>query len=439
MDFAEPTTPPPAAPRAAALVFIFITVVLDVLALGIIVPVLPGLVRGFLGGDTARGAEIYGGFGTVWAAMQFGFAPVLGALSDRFGRRPVILLSNFGLGLDYVLMALAPNLGWLFVGRVVSGVTAASFPTAGAYIADVTPPEKRAAGYGMLGAAFGIGFVLGPALGGVLGNVNPRLPFWTAAALSLANACYGLCVLPESLPPERRAAFSWRKANPVAALDLLRSHRELLGLAACNVLSFLAHEVYPSVYVIYAGFRFGWNPRDVGLALAAAGVCGAVVQGALIRPAVTRLGERGAIFTGLGFGVLGFALYGLASRPWAFLLAIPLAALWGLAGPPTQSMMSRRVEGDEQGRLQGAMSSLRGITGMIGPALFTLTFAAFIPGGRMARAGGQVVGAPFLLSGGLLGGALLVALAVTTRRDEEVVGAVSLGRGEPPGFTSEVP
>ena len=436
----NPADPPPSllTARRAALVFIFITVVLDVLALGIIVPVLPGLVRGFLGGDTSRGAEYYGWFGTVWAAMQFGFAPVLGALSDRFGRRPVILLSNFGLGLDYVLMALAPNLGWLFVGRVVSGITAASFPTAGAYIADVTPPEKRAAGYGMLGAAFGLGFVLGPALGGVLGNVNPRLPFWTAAALSLANACYGLFVLPESLPPGRRAAFSWRKANPVAALDLLRSHGELLGLAASNVLGFLAHEVFPSVYVIYAGYRFGWNPREMGLALAGAGVCGAVVQGGLTRPVVARLGERGALFTGLVFGVLGFLLYGWAWRGEIFLLAIPLAALWGLAAPPAQSMMSRRVEASEQGRLQGANSSLRGITGMIGPVLFTSIFAAFIPGGRMARAGWQVPGAPFYLSSLLLCGGLLVAVAVTTRRDDVVIDADRVP-AEPPAFTSEVP
>ena len=435
MDSAD-TPPTPNARRAAALVFVFITVVLDVLALGIIVPVLPGLVRGFLGGDTARSAEIYGGFGTVWAAMQFGFAPVLGALSDRFGRRPVILLSNFGLGLDYLLMALAPNLGWLFVGRVISGITSASFPTAGAYIADVTPPDKRAAGFGMLGAAFGIGFVLGPALGGVLGDINPRLPFWTAGVLSLANACYGLFVLPESLAPERRAAFSWRKANPVAALDLLRSHRELLGLAAVAFLTFLAHEIYPSVYVIYANYRFGWDPRTMGLSLAAAGVCGALVQGLLTRPAVAWLGERRALLVGTMCGVTGFSVYGTARNGWWFLLAIPMNALWGLAGPPLSSMMSRRVGVSEQGRLQGANSSLRGITGMVGPVLFTLTFAAFIPGGRMARAGWQLVGAPFYLSSLLLFGALTVGWVVTTRRDD--VADTPLEISEPDRFTSEV-
>ena len=226
-----------AAPRRAAVAFIFVTVVLDMLALGMIVPVLPKLVIQFLGGDTAHAARIYGLFGTVWALMQFVFAPLLGALSDRCGRRPIVLLSNFGMGLDYIVMALAPTLNWLFAGRVVSGITAASIPTAGAYIADVTPPEKRAAAFGLIGAAFGIGFVLGPALGGLLGAVNPRLPFWVAGGLSLANAMYGLFVLPESLPVERRAGFAWQRANPVGALNLLRSHPELFGLAAANLLS----------------------------------------------------------------------------------------------------------------------------------------------------------------------------------------------------------
>jgi len=222
-------------PRRAALAFIFITVVLDMLALGMIVPVLPKLVEDFLHGNTARAAEIFGLFATVWAAMQFLCSPVLGALSDRFGRRPVILLSNFGLGLDYIVMALAPTVWWLFVGRVISGITAASFSTASAYIADVAPPEKRAGGYGMLSAAFGLGFVLGPALGGVLGNIDPRLPFWVAAGLSLLNAMYGLFVLPESLGRDRREAFSWRRANPMGSIKLLRSHAEMLGLSTVSL------------------------------------------------------------------------------------------------------------------------------------------------------------------------------------------------------------
>ena len=227
--------------RRAAFAFVFITVLLDMFALGVIIPVLPNLIEDFMGGNTAKAATIYGIFGTVWALMQFICSPILGTLSDRFGRRKVILLSNVGLGLDYVLMALAPTIGWLFVGRVISGITAASVSTAGAYIADVTPPEQRAAKFGLLGAAFGFGFVVGPALGGVLGDIDPRLPFWVAAGFSLANAMYGLFVLPESLPVEKRSAFSWRKANPIGALRLLRSHRELWGLASVGFLSNLAH------------------------------------------------------------------------------------------------------------------------------------------------------------------------------------------------------
>ena len=242
-------------PRRAAVVFIFITVVLDILALGIVIPVLPVLVEDFLGGNTAQAATMFGLFGTVWALMQFIFAPVLGALSDRFGRRPVILISCVGLGLDYVLMAVAPSLGWLFVGRVLSGITAASFTTAGAYISDVTSLEKRAAGFGMIGAAFGVGFVLGPAVGGILGAADPRLPFWVAGGLALANAAYGYFVLPESLPPEKRKPFSWRNANPMGSLQLLRRYPGLMGLASVSVMYHLVHHVLPSVFVLYVGYR----------------------------------------------------------------------------------------------------------------------------------------------------------------------------------------
>ena len=391
---------------------------LDMLAVGIIVPVLPKLVVDFLSENMVRGAEIYGVFGTVWALMQFGCAPILGALSDRLGRRPVILVSNFGLGLDYILMAMAPSLAWLFVGRVISGITAASVPTASAYIADVTPPEKRAAGFGMLGAAFGIGFVIGPALGGLLGQVSPRLPFWVAAGLSLANACYGMFVLPESLPRERRAPFAWRRANPVAALGLLRSHPELFGLAAVNFLGFLAHEVFPSVFVLYAGYRYGWNERTIGLTLATVGVCSGLVQGVLVRPVVAWLGDRRAVIVGLACGVTSFALFGLAPNGFLFWLGIPFSSLWGLAGPSAQALMSRRVSESEQGRLQGANSSLRGITGMIGPITFTLTFAAFIKGGMFSRHGVHLPGAPFLLSAGLLAISLALAWQVTRRAAE---------------------
>ncbi|MEO6463534.1 MAG: MFS transporter, partial [Candidatus Eisenbacteria bacterium] len=258
-------SPVVAPPRRAALAFIFVTVVLDVLALGLVIPVLPKLVETFLGGDTAAAARVFGVFGTVWAAMQFVFSPLLGALSDRFGRRPVILISNFGLGIDYILMALAPSLAWLFVGRVISGIVGASWTTAAAYLADVTKPEERAANFGRIGAAWGLGFVLGPALGGVLGGIDPRLPFWVAAVLTLLNACYGLFVLPESLPRERRGALDLRKANPLGSLRLLRGHRGLLALATVAFLFWMAHQVLSSTFVLYTSYRYDWSPTLVGL------------------------------------------------------------------------------------------------------------------------------------------------------------------------------
>ena len=400
---------PPLQPRRAALAFIFVTVLLDMLALGMIVPVLPRLVESFLAGDTARAAKVYGLFGTVWALMQFVCSPILGALSDRFGRRRVILLSNLGLGLDYVLMALAPTLAWLFVGRVVSGITAASVPTAAAYIADVSPPEKRAGAFGMLGAAFGVGFVLGPAMGGLLGSVDARLPFWVAAGLSLANFFYGLLVLPESLSPERRSVFAWRRANPAGSLVLLRRHPELLGLAAASFLGYLAHEVLPSTFVLYTGYRYDWTERTVGLSLAAVGICSGLVQGALVRPVVRHFGERRALATGLVFGAAGFALFGLAPTATLFWLGIPLMSLWGLSGPSTQGLMTRRVGSSEQGQLQGAHGSLRAIAGLVGPGLFTLTFAASIAPQR----DWHLAGAPFLLAASLLAVAFAVAWRVT--------------------------
>ena len=408
----ETPAAPVAPPSRAAIAFIFITVVLDVLALGIVIPVLPKLVLGFVAGDVARAAEVVGIFGTAWAAMQFVFSPVLGALSDRFGRRPVILASNFGVGIDYVVMALAPTLPWLFVGRVLSGITAASITTAGAYIADVTPPEKRAAGFGMIGAAFGLGFIVGPALGGVLGGVDPRLPFWVAAGLSLANAMYGLFVLPESLPKEKRAAFSWRRANPVGSLKLLRRHPELAGLATVAFLQQLAHYVYPSIFVLYAFHRYGWGETTVGLTLAVVGVFAAIVQGGLAGRIVARLKERRTVLLGIAFGIAGFALYGAAGSGWMFWAAMPVMALWGLASPASQSLMSQRLEPHEQGQLQGALTSLMAFSGLFGPGLFTQVFASAID----PKLGLHLPGAPFFVSSALLVLALVVAERATRGR-----------------------
>ena len=369
--------PTASTPRRAAALFILITVLLDMLSFGIIIPVLPKLVEEFLSGDTAQAAMIYGLMGTAWAVMQFFGSPIQGALSDRFGRRPIVLLSNLGLGLDYIVMALAPTVAWLFLGRAISGLASSSFSTAGAYIADVTAPEHRAAAFGKIGMVFGLGFILGPAMGGWLGAIDPRLPFWGAAALSLVNACYGFFVLPESLAHDKRMAFSWKRANPVGSLVLLRSHPELFGLAAVAFFGYLAHAVLPNVSVLYMGYRYGWGTAAVGLTLAGVGVAAMIVQGGLIRPITARLGERTTLLVGLLCGAIGFSVYGVASEGWIFWLGIPVMAFWGLAGPATQALMTRRVSSSEQGQLQGAIASINGLTGLIGPIALHAKLCAF--------------------------------------------------------------
>ena len=408
----ETETPPR---RRAALAFIFVTVLLDMLALGSMIPVLPRLIVALSGDNTAEAAQVFGIFGTAWALMQFLFSPVQGALSDRFGRRPVVLASNFGLGLDYLVMALAPSLGWLLLGRIISGITSASVSTSYAYIADVTPPEKRAASFGMLGAAFGVGFVLGPALGGVLGEIGPRLPFWFSAALSLANGCYGFLILPESLPPDKRTAFKFRMANPFGSLVLLRSSPRLIGLAGVHFLYQLAHVVLPSTFVLYATYRYGWSERVVGLTLAGVGACSMVVQAGLVGRVVGWLGERRTLGLGLLAGTMGLAIFGLAPVGPVFWVGVPIMSLWGLSNPALQGLMTRLVSPGKQGQLQGAMGSLQGIAGLIGPGLFTGIFAAFI--GGLQRF--QLPGAPFLLAALLLGAAFLLAWRIAPDRKAE--------------------
>ncbi|HZP48324.1 MAG TPA: TCR/Tet family MFS transporter [Vicinamibacterales bacterium] len=395
----------------AAFAFVFVTVLLDMLALGVIVPVLPLLVVSLSGGDTARGAAIYGLFGTTFAAMQFVFSPVLGSLSDRFGRRRVILLSNVGLGLDYVLMALAPSLWWLLAGRVVSGITSSSLPTAMAYIADVTDARERAAKFGLLGVAFGVGFIVGPALGGVLGDISLRAPFWGAAVLSLANATYGFFILPESLPLHRRTPFHWKRANVLGAFQMLRSRPQLFALGGASFLSMLAHDSLPTTFVLYTAYRYAWGQKMVGLVLAMVGALMIVVQGGLVGRMVGWLGERKAMVTGFLGGAVGMGAYALAPSGGAFLVGLPFTALYGLATPSLQSIMTSSVGADEQGQLQGALGSLNGVANMIAPVLFTTIFAEAV--GRFGRF--HLVGAPFLLAALLLVGALVVGWRVTGR------------------------
>ena len=390
--------------RKAALVFILITVALDMIALGIIIPVLPELILNFLGGSATRAATWLGIFGTVFALMQFVFSPVLGVISDRFGRRPVILLSNVGLGLDYIVMAVAPTIGWLFLGRIISGITAASLTTAMAYISDVTVPEKRAGAFGMIGAAFGLGFIIGPALGGWLGATDPRLPFWVAGGLSLLNALYGFLVLPESLGEEKRKAFSFRRANPVGSLVLLRSHPELFRLSIIQFIGYTAHEVV-QVYVLYVIYRYAWNEKTVGLSLAFVGVCTVLISAGMVRPFVARLGERRTLYIGQCLGAVGMLVMGWAAGGFLFMVGVTVMNLWSLSGPATQGMMTHRVGPSEQGELQGAISSLRAIAMLLGPGLFSFFFAWCIN----PRHGWTLPGAPWYLAAAML----FVAMALT--------------------------
>jgi len=398
-----PTTTPAPSVGTAAFTFILIMVAFDFLAFGIIAPVLPDLIRQFEGGDFARASSVTGYFGFAWATMQFVFSPLLGAWSDRFGRRPVILISCFGLSIDYIFMAVAPTLRWLFVGRLISGITTSNVATAFAYVTDVTKPEERAKPFGLISAAFGLGFVIGPAVGGWLGNRNLRFPFWAAAALSLGNALYGYFVLPESLPPERRAKSAWHMAHPFGSFELLRSHRELAGLSVVVTLYYLAHNSLPSMWALYTEYRYAWSRRDVGNSLALVGICAAIVSGVLVGPYVKRFGERRSVLSGLFFGTVGFAGFAFATRGWMLLAVIPFIALWGIAAPAVQSLMARHVDPSSQGKLQGAINSLRAITGMAGPVLFTQIFYA----GNFTSLRSPSFGRPVLSGGGTTGSQLV--------------------------------
>jgi DHA1 family tetracycline resistance protein-like MFS transporter len=382
-----------------AVAFILVTAVLDVMAMGLVIPVLPALIEEFAGSNASAG--IWNGvLVALWAAMQFLCSPIIGSLSDRYGRRPVILISTAGLAADWVLMALAPNLWWLAVGRLLGGITSSSFTAVYAYMADITPPEGRARAYGLVGAAFGLGFVAGPALGGVLGEFDPRLPFWVAAGMSALAFLYGLLVLPESLPEDRRMAFSWRRANPLGALRLLRSHPELAGLASVNFLLYFAHHVFSAVYVLYAGHRYGIGSFEVGLMLAAAGVLDMAVQGGLVGPVTKRLGDRTTMLVGLVGGAFGLFAMGVAPTPLLFALALLPNALWGLAMPTLQAMMTRRVSDSEQGQLQGANNSVASIAGVGSPLFFGWVYAlsiASLPGLSF------VIAAAILLSAAAMG------------------------------------
>ncbi|MGN6312315.1 MAG: TCR/Tet family MFS transporter [Rhodanobacteraceae bacterium] len=393
--------------RNAAVIFVFVTVAIDMLSFGIIIPVLPHLIVELIGGSIAKAAVWQSAFGTLFMLMQFVCSPIQGALSDRFGRRTVILISCFGLGVDFIVMAMTPYLWLLFLGRAVSGICAASFTTANAYIADITPREKRAAAFGLLGAAFGIGFVVGPAVGGALAHFGIRAPFWAAALLSLVNFCYGLFVLPESLPKERRSKrIDWRHANPLGSLLLLRRYPQVFGLAAVFFLIALAQYSLNSTYVLYTDYRYGWGPQTVGYTLGLVGLCSGIVQAVLVRKLMPGWGERKMILVGLTCCTFGYLAFGLAPDAWIFLAGIPLLCLGGLASPPAQSLITHQVDPSEQGRLQGALSSLQSLAGIFGPALFANLFALFISDHAPMK---QLPGVSFVLAAALI----LASLALT--------------------------
>ncbi len=394
--------------RPAALVFILITVLIDVMGLGLIIPVFPNLLKQLSGSEVA-GAQMLGIFTAIYAVMQFIFAPILGALSDRYGRRPVLLLSLLGVGLDYLLMYVAPNLGWLLLGRIIAGITGASITVANAYVADVTKPEDRARNFGLLGATFGVGFILGPALGGLLGNIDLRLPFAFAAGLSLLNAAYGYFVLPESVTPEKRGVKMGREVfNPLAPLRDLGRYPLVRNLAGSFVLLGLAQQVIFSTWVLFTERTLGWSPAQNGVALAVVGVLSAITQAGLVRPAMRLLGERGAIFTGLLLGTVQYVLLGAARSGAVLYGSIVFGSLSGISGPAIQGLISRTVDDREQGRIQGALTSLNSLVGIFGPLAATWVFAYFNGGSAQNVPGAAFyMAAVFSLAGAVLAGVVL--------------------------------
>ncbi len=386
--------------RNAAISFILITVLIDMVGIGLIIPVLPKLVTQLYGGNLSEGSHVFGWFIAVYALMQFVCSPIIGKLSDAYGRRPVLLISLLGAGLDYVFMAFAPTWEWLFVGRVIAGITGANITTANAYIADISTPENRAKNFGLIGACFGIGFILGPVLGGLLGQYNQRLPFLVTAALSLLNWLYGLLVLPESLAPENRRAFTWANTNPFSAFHGLRKFPLVFGLVATFLCERIAHDVLPATWVLYTTWRFNWSERDNGLSLALVGVMYAIISGGFTGKIVAALGEKRAAVYGLCLGALTFVGYGLATHGWMLLALIVLGSLGSVAMPALQTIITKHTPADQQGTVQGALTSIHSLAAIIGPLVATGLFGYF----TSSQAAWQLPGAAFLA------GALLILL-----------------------------
>jgi DHA1 family tetracycline resistance protein-like MFS transporter len=396
-----------AKPDSKALIFVLMTVMIDMIGIGIIIPVLPGMIGSIAGVGISAAARIGGWLLVAYSAMQFLFGPIVGNLSDAYGRRPVLLASVLGLGLDYAVTAFAPSVGWLFLGRLIAGACGASYTTANAFIADITPPEGRAKAFGLIGAAFGAGFIVGPALGGFAAGFGHRAPFFLAAALSVLNATYGFLVLPESLPAASRRPFRLTRASPLGALLALRRHPVVAAYGLTLFLHFLATNAYPAVWSYFAIDRFGWSEWEVGLSLAVFGAVTAAAQGGLVGPFIARFGERAAAIVSLIVEVAVAIGYGFATQGWMIYVLLVVGALQGIAMPAINAMMTHRVSDDAQGELQGAIAGIMGVTAVLGPLLATQLFAAFTG----PEAPLQLPGAPFLASAALS----LLALAVFLR------------------------
>jgi len=402
--------------RAPAMGFIFVTMVLAIMGMGLLIPVLPKLVVEMRGGNETSGAHAYGLIVMIYAAMQFVGSPILGALSDRFGRRRIILIATAGSAIDYVIMAQAPTLTWLVIARVIAGLTAGIMATANAYIADVTPPEKRAGAFGLLGAAFGLGFIIGPALGGVLGGIDLRLPFWVAAGCSAANWLFGFFVLPESLKPEHRRDFSWKRANPVSALLALRRFPAVLGVAESYFILMLAQMMLFSTWALYTSHRYEWSTTAVGVSLMFSGLVSAVVQAVLVRKIVPKLGDTRAVVVGMTISCAAQLCYGLATQGWMIYAVMLFGAFAGIAGPALQAYITKHVPANEQGAVQGVFGGLQSLAGIPAPFIATWSFGWAIAPERSLH----VPGIAFFEAAALVVVALVLAVR-TFRHDHEPI------------------
>jgi MFS transporter, DHA1 family, tetracycline resistance protein len=394
----------PAPASRFALAFIFITMLVDTIGLGIIIPVTPKIIAELTGEGLSEAARWGGWLMFVFAAMQFFCAPVMGNLSDRFGRRPVLILSLAALSIDYAITGLAPTIYWLFAGRILSGMAGATYPTVNAYIADVSPPEKRAANFGLTGAAFGVGFIVGPAIGGIVGDAfGARMPFFVAAGVAIANALFGLLVLKESLPANRRRTFELWRANPVGSLFALNRYPMVFGLIGVMVLTQLAHDALPATWTYYTMLKFHWTSADVGYSLMAVGALTAVSFGVLPRLVIPKIGETNAVYVGFLCATLGYAGYAFSANPWQLYGWMVIWALAGIGNPALNSIMSKQVPANEQGELQGAVASVSSLTSVAAPVVMTSLFAYFTSAGALVYFAGASFFAAALFEFGALG------------------------------------